>query len=113
MNKHTPGPWGIEHRHGEINVISCNERDSEEKDMGIVYVLARDVGGMIHGEKFDDRSEVEANARLIAAAPELLAALKLTSDCLAKCLTGGEVSAALAGRALTEASEAVTKATGV
>lgn len=76
MRKHTPGPWGIERLHGEINVISCNERDGAAKDMGIVYVLARDVGGMIHGEQFDDRSEVEANARLMAAAPELLKVLQ-------------------------------------
>ncbi|EMN1576665.1 hypothetical protein ACSDGV_18540 [Pseudomonas aeruginosa] len=76
MRKHTPGPWGIERLHGEINVISCNERDGAAKDMGIVYVLARDVGGMIHGEQFDDRSEVEANARLMVAAPEMLGALQ-------------------------------------
>lgn len=81
MSKHTPGPWGIERLHGEINVISCNERDGAAKDMGIVYVLARDVGGMIHGEQFDDRSEVEANARLMAAAPDLLDALVALVEC--------------------------------
>ncbi|HGM7426221.1 hypothetical protein P3805_24035 [Pseudomonas aeruginosa] len=80
MRKHTPGPWGIERLHGEINVISCNERDGAAKDMGIVYVLARDVGGMIHGEQFDDRSEVEANARLMAAAPDLMDALVALVD---------------------------------
>lgn len=38
MSKHTLGPWGIERLHGEINVISCNERDSAAKDIGIVAV---------------------------------------------------------------------------
>ncbi|MBI8834272.1 hypothetical protein JEZ99_32340 [Pseudomonas aeruginosa] len=82
---HTPGPWGIERLHGEINLISCNERDGAAKDMGIVYVLARDVGGMIHGEQFDDRSEVEANARLMAAAPDLLEALQELHDVACRC----------------------------
>ncbi|HCL4064634.1 hypothetical protein PZS78_20320 [Pseudomonas aeruginosa] len=112
MSKHTPGPWGIERLHGEINVISCNERDGAAKDMGIVYVLARDVGGMIHGEQFDDRSEVEANARLMAAAPELLEALQgmlevyggqYNDDCLPKASTELEL--------IQQARAAIAKAT--
>ncbi|WP_303698627.1 hypothetical protein [Pseudomonas aeruginosa] len=105
MRKHTPGPWGIERLHGEINVISCNERDGAAKDMGIVYVLARDVGGMIHGEQFDDRSEVEANARLMAAAPDLLEALQ---QAVTSMQDSGYPNDSLVIRA---ARQAITKAT--
>lgn len=45
--------------------------------------------------------------KLYRHGPELLEALKLTSDCLSKCLTGGEVSAAMAGRALQVAGELI------
>lgn len=75
MGKHTEGPWGIEQYHGEINIVSCNERDAEDGRLGIVYVLAQNIGGRIHGENFDDRSELEANANLIMTAPDLLADL--------------------------------------
>ncbi|HID7917392.1 TPA: hypothetical protein ACXIEW_002570 [Pseudomonas aeruginosa] len=89
MSNHTPGPWRLR---GCDGGWAIDFNDDQEQVVDYVYE--------------------EADARLIAAAPELLAALQMTRDCLAKCLTGGEVSAALAGRALTMASEAVSKATG-
>ena len=73
--KHTPGPWRIvDGFMGRAEIESDNARDNADPTQ--VYVLARDIGGRIHGEKFDDFSEVEANVKLFAAAPELLAALK-------------------------------------
>lgn len=73
-HKHTPGPWRIvEGFMGRPEIESDNERDNADATQ--VFVLARDIGGRVHGELFDDYSEVEANIKLIAAAPDLLRAL--------------------------------------
>ncbi len=61
--KHTPGPWIVEQVSGAIEV--CNEET--------LFTVAR--CGIGNGVS-------EANARLIAAAPELLAALERTADVL-------------------------------
>lgn len=53
MAQHTPGPWTIEHARTLL-------RSNKECD---------------YGRKPIDDAEVEANATLIAAAPDLLAAL--------------------------------------
>lgn len=56
---HTPGPW-VRSRHGQL--FGANGRQVEVWDAGIAWA---------------SRSpETEANARLIAAAPELLEALQ-------------------------------------
>ncbi len=63
MSGHTPGPWHIDNRHfcdyGEF-YISCGD-----------YIVAR-----AHGQTQSCETEAEGNARLIAAAPELLEALR-------------------------------------
>jgi hypothetical protein len=72
MSKHTPGPWGFD---------PDNWGQSFKAGWGI---LALDEDGCalrpayIHVERngYDHHEEAEANARLIAAAPELLEALK-------------------------------------
>lgn len=72
--KHTPGPWRIAvDSWGRTEIESDNPRDNAED--GVVYVLASSIGGRRHGENYEDLSEVEANAKLIAAAPDLLKAL--------------------------------------
>lgn len=73
MTKHTPGPWVV-HEGDEIDIRSANPADLAQAP--IYYCIAENIGGHVHGENFDDYSEVEANARLIAAAPELLEALE-------------------------------------
>ncbi|WP_414613948.1 hypothetical protein [Stenotrophomonas muris] len=68
MSKHTPGPWGIEQT-DDTNWIGFM-RPHDGKVELIVCTTARDF--MLKDEA---REQNDANARLIAAAPELLALL--------------------------------------
>lgn len=62
--KHTPGPWDYgEDRLGRKRVFAQNRE--------IVRALSR------HGNRTLSKTERDANANLIAAAPELLAMLKM------------------------------------
>lgn len=75
MIGHTPGPWVVvEDKWSGLTIESGNARDMAERP--VRYMLAENIGGKRHGKDFDDYSEVEANARLIAAAPDMLAALQ-------------------------------------
>ena len=58
--QHTPGPWRLRHNgiHDGDRTVTSNTRDIADLDGGC-----------------NDDTEIYANARLIAAAPELLAAL--------------------------------------
>lgn len=58
--EHTPGPW------------TCTYTSNHAHD----YRLAKPNGQMPINAPYNDRSEQRANARLIAAAPELLEALQ-------------------------------------
>ena len=69
--KHTPGPWhpviasgcfsGIDALNDDINIVIIGDIHDQEDDGGVRGRTAE---------------EAEANARLIASAPDLLAALK-------------------------------------
>lgn len=61
-HKHTPGPWFGRPYHDPILIQGCDE---------VGLCIAFTCGGV--GQK---RDEFKANARLIAAAPELLEALE-------------------------------------
>lgn len=66
---HTPGPWWVERRIGDALQVNARHRGE-----GSSYCVA----SINHWEGDADK----ANARLIAAAPELLAALKeLAESC--------------------------------
>lgn len=74
---HTPGPWTL---HQEGSMRACDGRhDSED---GCRTIAEAEIIGVA-------RAEAEANARLIAAAPELLAALKV-ARCVLKVACGAE-----------------------
>lgn len=66
MNKHTLGPW------------NCNRASAGGRKIVVSEVSPVDVAVLSHHGK--TQSEIDANARLIAAAPELLEALE---KCLA------------------------------
>jgi len=66
---HTQGPWHVGAGNGEGNIFSDNGRTRLEIGGTTLYSIAQITRGW-------DEVEDEANARLIAAAPEMLAALQ-------------------------------------
>ena len=69
MSKHTPGPWEIK-RHFD----SCYRYISAPEHIALAQV--------VWCVEEEERSPVcEANAHLIAAAPDLLEALEIALDC--------------------------------
>lgn len=69
MSKHTPGPWLIAESVVSRHAIT-NMRRIRSKNEGLEHGAVCDVYGI------QDGSEASANARLIAAAPDLLEALQ-------------------------------------
>lgn len=67
--KHTPGPWHVGERRADDNTLPISDLGNGAKGSALAYVSPR---------PFYADSQ-EANARLIAAAPEML-------ECLRKCV---------------------------
>lgn len=99
MNKHTPGPWSINPK-GGTPMVGIDLQDGGEL-LPIVEV--------VYGY---NNAEAKANAHLIAAAPELLEALKNLLDA---CLLADiylELSDKVDGSLMDSANKAIAKATG-
>lgn len=96
MAEHTPGPWHLEVEADALHVYSPVEEVLHFTDAG-----------------WDEstRATFEANARLIAAAPDLLAALEDALSCVAICPDHGVVPGARADR-YDAARAAIAKAKG-
>lgn len=109
MSKHTPGPWMVwNDGHGNLSVRSANERDTAD---ATYLEIATEVGGLRTGPNFKDHSEEQANARLIAAAPELFRIVERLSK-LADGLANSNSSAEeMATRLAEDAKKVVAKAT--
>jgi hypothetical protein len=74
--KHTPGPWSVEDPiEHELSIVEAGKQDYEWK-----FIATVPYGGQNDGDF--PRSVADANARLIAAAPDLLTTLR---DLLAEC----------------------------
>jgi hypothetical protein len=78
---HTPGPWTLcEHSWSRIGIYSAR-----------CPIAALDIADDATEETQDEWERVmKANARLIAAAPELLALLQDWVESFADCIEGGE-----------------------
>ena len=96
--QHTPGPWGWYWRN-EDGKANCGVFWQERK--GMAYSVCR-------APSYETQEQWEANAHLIAAAPELLEALvALMPDAEANDFGGPDTGARLAA-----ARAAIAKATG-
>lgn len=109
MSKHTTAPWhvGMRNGHNACHVYAYNGKD-QYSDAGICSVY-----GLPMHRKLDELEESEsfANARLIAAAPELLEALKNMVESF-----GGRADAHLTNdknvQSVNQARAAIAKAEG-
>ena len=78
MSNHTPGPWTLDHRDltGDAGLQQDIEIVVRYSDGNLSSHLAR----LQSRTLCEEHGSVEANARLIAAAPALLEALKMVRD---------------------------------
>jgi hypothetical protein len=101
MSGHTPGPWAL-----EDNDIVQHDTDGATQLIACAYATIADAYDDLLG------AEQMANARLMAAAPRLLAALRLmlhTHDVHGPCR---HYDCDECRRAVTDAGAAIAKATG-
>jgi hypothetical protein len=71
MSKHTPGPWEIQRDSG-LHIYITQPSDTFNRVPGYYAEVRRFT---------TDQSQVEANAHLIAAAPDLLKVLETILEC--------------------------------
>jgi hypothetical protein len=83
MSKHTPGPWWTDNLYYEAHpsnartdIIAAAKSD-KHSGTKVAEASFSPTPSEYH---VDNRKEAEANARLIASAPDLLAALKVFTD---------------------------------
>lgn len=104
--KHTPGPWHIGSGNGEGSIFADNGRTRLEIGGTTLYPICQ------VNRKWEDEED-EANARLIAAAPELLQAIK---DLFRECAMvhkswGNDDNTEEAAAAIKRAKDAIANAT--
>jgi hypothetical protein len=98
MSKHTPGPLAIREL-SDTHEITINSTRGNFNDCGFLLAVMEDTE--------IECDEVKANSRLIAAAPELLDALR---ELLAASVPTGEDTRT--DRAMAKAKAAIDRATG-
>lgn len=98
MSKHTPGPWEALPPCGPGNYAIVSEKVNESGNFYVAYIP-------------DDHPTAEVNARLIAAAPDLLAACEIVERELRIAIMSGVLGNTWTGLQMAM-SDAMHKATG-
>jgi len=105
-SKHTPGPWIMSHQDpwaAKATIHQDNENKQHRKCR--LLPLIAEVNVLVSGQGFENIGA--ANARLIAAAPELLEAAKWLIECYNDGLIVGHPTSR---RAIDSAEAAIAKA---
>jgi len=76
MNKHTPGPWFV-----NDNPLKMSEYCIFAESRGTAFGASVAIANQREGRNPLSQEEARANARLIAAAPDLLKELKALLSC--------------------------------
>lgn len=105
MSAHTPGPWKIGPRNAGNG---ANISDSHGRYLAHTSAVRNLNGDHLDPERHIETAEAVANAHLIAAAPDLLAALRaarrqMTNQLYNKPRIGMEVECAMADAAIAKA----------
>jgi hypothetical protein len=93
MNKHTPGPWVI---------VAETILDEENKELIAV----------VHMANFPDAPVAQANARLIAAAPEIYETLKWITRCAKIKGPAGTTGYLISDKVMEQAKAAIERQKG-
>lgn len=118
MSKHTPGPWSVPHM--ARDEVACNcAYVLAEPYMGSICTISISDGKTISdfGNDCPPLDEARANARLIAAAPDLLEAMQAAIECgmvpVSSAKEGGATAHSQQVRVADQIRDAIAKATGV
>lgn len=106
--KHTPGPWTITEFTNTSTGLDISHIESSKGWANSGMAGKRTVAEIGH---WKDRPNPEHDAKLIAAAPELLEALKITTGLLAGHKRGQKITSGQIDRALHLGRQAQIKAT--
>lgn len=96
--KHTPGPWAVKDINSQYLIVG-NKYGSEKSVLSYSYWI---------GDFNVPKYEAEANAKLVAAAPELLEALKDLTD---YCIHSGHLDMIVEKPQIQKSLSAIKKAT--
>jgi hypothetical protein len=105
--KHTPGPWHWPHDSNSLCPVNPDPEHSTVSE--ILY--AEGGHGFLGRSNNDTLAELEADRRLIAAAPELLASLREVLTIAQQCIDTSRLIRC-ERQALADAEAAIAKATG-